>query len=105
MVNNRISGKVKLSIEDFEVLGIIGEGSYGKVFCAKDRVSERKYAIKVLDKYHIMKVSFLLVHLLQIELESRQGLPRTRYPQKAHTSKHHQTVSYFLRQSEPLLCL
>lgn len=36
--------------------GILGEGSYGKVYCAIDKGSNKKYALKVLDKYHIMKV-------------------------------------------------
>eukprot|EP00350_Pseudokeronopsis_sp_OXSARD2_P004562 CAMPEP_0170551668 /NCGR_PEP_ID=MMETSP0211-20121228/9677_1 /TAXON_ID=311385 /ORGANISM="Pseudokeronopsis sp., Strain OXSARD2" /LENGTH=90 /DNA_ID=CAMNT_0010858991 /DNA_START=114 /DNA_END=386 /DNA_ORIENTATION=- len=48
-------GRAKIGIEDFDMMGIIGEGSYGKVFCAKDKLNSKKYAIKVLDKYHIMK--------------------------------------------------
>ena len=52
--------RAKIGIEDFEMMGIIGEGAYGKVFCAKDIVNNKKYAVKVLDKYHIMKVKLCL---------------------------------------------
>ena len=51
------SNKKKLSIEDFEIQGVLGEGSYGKVYCAIHKSENKAYAIKVLDKYHIMKVS------------------------------------------------
>ena len=48
--------KQKLSIEDFELQGVLGEGSYGKVYCAIEKQKQKKFAIKVQDKYHIMKV-------------------------------------------------
>lgn len=50
------SSKRKLTIEDFDIQGTLGEGSYGKVYCALDKSDKKLYAIKVLDKYHIMKV-------------------------------------------------
>lgn len=56
---NRESGmgsRTKLTIDDFELHGILGEGSYGKVYCAVDKLNQKRFAIKVLDKYHIMKV-------------------------------------------------
>lgn len=46
----------RLNITDYEMQGILGEGSYGKVYLAKEKTSGKKFAIKVLDKYHIMKV-------------------------------------------------
>jgi serine/threonine protein kinase len=49
-------GKTRMKIEDYELLGILGQGSYGKVYCAQEKGTKKKYAIKVLDKYHIMKV-------------------------------------------------
>lgn len=45
-----------MTIEDFEIQGVLGEGSYGKVYCALEKGEKKLYAIKVLDKYHIMKV-------------------------------------------------
>lgn len=34
----------------------MGEGSFGKVYLAMQKGSKKHVAIKVLDKYHIMKV-------------------------------------------------
>ena len=50
------SHKRKMTIDDFEIQGVLGEGSYGKVYCAVEKSENKSYAIKVLDKYHIMKV-------------------------------------------------
>ena len=50
------SQKRKMTIADFDVQGVLGEGSYGKVYCAVEKSEKKAYAIKVLDKYHIMKV-------------------------------------------------
>lgn len=48
----------KLTIKDFDIQGVLGEGSFGKVYCAIQKSLKKTYAIKVLDKYHIMKVRF-----------------------------------------------
>lgn len=64
------SNKRKLAIDDFEIQGTLGEGSYGKVYCALDKSDKKLYAIKVLDKYHIMKVkfnSFLLLSIIALK--------------------------------------
>lgn len=45
----------KKTIEDFEIHGVIGEGSFAKVYSASDKSDNKTYAIKILDKYHIMK--------------------------------------------------
>jgi len=45
-----------MTIADFDIQGVLGEGSYGKVYCAVEKSERKAYAIKVLDKYHIMKV-------------------------------------------------
>ena len=47
----------KISIKDFEIQGVLGEGAFGKVYCAVQKGQSKVCAIKVLDKYHIMKVS------------------------------------------------
>jgi 3-phosphoinositide dependent protein kinase-1 len=41
--------------EDFQLERILGEGSYSTVFLATDKASKKKYALKVLDKSHIIK--------------------------------------------------
>lgn len=45
----------KVNVESFEFLGLIGEGSYGKVFMAKKKKTNKFYAIKMISKSKIMK--------------------------------------------------
>ena len=46
---------VKKGVKDFDFGQTLGEGSYSTVLAATDRGSGREYAIKVLDKRHIIK--------------------------------------------------
>ena len=50
------SNSAKITIKDFEIQGPLGEGSFGKVYLALQKGSKKHVAVKVLDKYHIMKV-------------------------------------------------
>ena len=52
-----------MTIQDYEIHRVLGEGSFGKVFIAIDKENRRPYAIKILDKYHIMKVAFVFIYL------------------------------------------
>ena len=64
----------KLTLEDFQLQGILGEGSYGKVYCAIDKLNNKKYALKVLDKYHIMKVSLFKNFILHIFIRTKKWI-------------------------------
>ncbi|KAK0612822.1 kinase-like domain-containing protein [Bombardia bombarda] len=46
---------VKKGVRDFNFGKVLGEGSYSTVFFATDRQTLREYAIKVLEKKHIIK--------------------------------------------------
>jgi 3-phosphoinositide dependent protein kinase-1 len=46
---------MKKGVKDFEFGRTLGEGSYSTVLAATDRTTLREYAIKVLDKRHIIK--------------------------------------------------
>lgn len=46
---------VRRTAQDFKFLGELGEGSYSTVMLAKDIHTERLYAVKVLEKRHIVK--------------------------------------------------
>ena len=46
---------VKKGVRDFSFGRILGEGSYSTVFFATDRQTLREYAVKVLEKKHIIK--------------------------------------------------
>lgn len=50
-----VSRVVKKGVKDFNFGRTLGEGSYSTVLAATDRQTLREYAIKVLDKRHIIK--------------------------------------------------
>ena len=49
------SGKSKVTLDDFELMKLLGYGTYGRVFLARRKKNGKIYAIKVLDKKNIMK--------------------------------------------------
>jgi 3-phosphoinositide dependent protein kinase-1 len=46
---------MKKGVNDFDFGRSLGEGSYSTVVAATDRTTQREYAIKILDKRHIIK--------------------------------------------------
>jgi len=52
---NAIQKVLKKGVKDFNFGRTLGEGSYSTVLAATDRQTLREYAIKVLDKRHIIK--------------------------------------------------
>lgn len=52
---NVIMRPVKKGVKDFIFGTVLGEGSYSTVFAATDRQNLKEYAIKVLEKKHIIK--------------------------------------------------
>ena len=46
----------KTSIEDFEVIKLLGEGAYAKVYQVKHKATNRIYAMKVIVKEYMHKV-------------------------------------------------
>lgn len=44
-----------MTIDDFELIKVIGTGSYGKVILSKKKDTEEVYAIKTLNKKHLIK--------------------------------------------------
>ena len=51
------SEEERIGVESFEFLGMIGEGSYGKVFMAKKKSSNKFYAIKQIAKHKLIKAN------------------------------------------------
>ena len=43
----------KLTLNSFEVLSMLGEGSYAKVIKVRHKLTGRLYALKVIEKSHI----------------------------------------------------
>ena len=51
----------KLTIKDFELLKVVGRGSFGKVYLAKKNdLQDRVFAIKVLAKDTLLKKNLLI---------------------------------------------
>ena len=44
------SGESAINMDDFELLRVIGRGSYAKVFMVEQRTTKRYYAMKVIKK-------------------------------------------------------
>ena len=44
-----------MTVEDFELLKVIGKGSFGKVMQVRKRDTNRIYAMKILKKAHIVE--------------------------------------------------
>ena len=62
-------------VSDFEKLHTIGEGTYGTVYCAKDKLSQEIVAIKKV-KIHDRKEGFPITSLREIKnLQKLQGHP------------------------------
>ncbi|KAG4301833.1 hypothetical protein PCK1_001809 [Pneumocystis canis] len=53
--NGVVSKVIKKNIKDFILGRTLGEGSYSTVIAAKDKQTSKEYAIKILDKRHIIK--------------------------------------------------
>eukprot|EP00835_Amoeboradix_gromovi_P000469 NODE_16_length_41655_cov_0.272813.p20 type:complete len:155 gc:universal NODE_16_length_41655_cov_0.272813:30434-30898(+) len=53
--DSKMQDEIKRTQEDFEMKDVLGEGSYSTVFLASEKATGKQYAIKVLDKRHIIK--------------------------------------------------
>ena len=51
-IRNSIKSDESSSIryKDFQLLNLLGEGSFGSVFLARHKISQKKFALKVLQK-------------------------------------------------------
>ncbi|CAJ0830831.1 8362_t:CDS:10 [Entrophospora sp. SA101] len=72
----------KKGVKDFEFGRTLGEGSYSTVVFAKDRSSGRAYAIKILDKKHIIKekkVKYVHIEKNTLNILNHPGIVRLYY--------------------------
>ena len=47
--------KAKVNLESFEIIGMLGQGAYGKVVLVQKKSSGKYYALKAISKSKIMK--------------------------------------------------
>jgi len=74
--NQEIS-KEKMGIgpENFEIIGLIGKGSFGEVYLVEEREKKQRYAMKVLNKEMIYRYN-----LMKYAKAERNVLSITRHP-------------------------
>lgn len=51
---------VKVSINDFQLLTVIGRGSFGKVYLVRKKSDGKPYAMKILKKDQLVKKNLLV---------------------------------------------
>ncbi|ODM97918.1 RAC serine/threonine-protein kinase [Orchesella cincta] len=51
----KLSGKKKVTFENFEFLKLLGKGTFGKVILCREKTSRKLYAVKILRKEVIIK--------------------------------------------------
>jgi RAC serine/threonine-protein kinase len=54
-IEDGMNAKEKVSVEDFDLLNLVGKGSFGKVMQVRKKDTKKIYAMKVLDKKHILE--------------------------------------------------
>ncbi|RDA86618.1 hypothetical protein CP532_1052 [Ophiocordyceps camponoti-leonardi (nom. inval.)] len=81
---------VKKGVRDFSFGRILGEGSYSTVYLATDRQTLKEYAIKVLEKRHIIKekkIKYVNIEKNTLNrLTEHQGIVRLYYTFQDETS-------------------
>ena len=66
----------KISISDFHIHRLLGEGSYGKVLHAESKKTQKEYAIKSIDKFFLSKLNKIHEAFIEREmLSSRLAHP------------------------------
>ncbi len=56
LFNNNVKDKKEITIEDFELLKVLGRGAFGKVILAMKKPGSKLYAIKILKKDQIIEL-------------------------------------------------
>lgn len=72
----------KKGVKDFEFGKTLGEGSYSTVVAARDRSNNREYAVKILDKKHIIKekkVKYVNIEKNTLNKMNHPGIVRLYY--------------------------
>lgn len=52
----------KMSMDDYEIIRVVGRGSYGEVILARIKTTNELCAIKILEKAYLAKVISILTH-------------------------------------------
>ena len=53
--SSKSTGSSKITIDDFELIRVVGKGSFGKVLLVRKRSSDKLFAMKILRKQEVVK--------------------------------------------------
>ena len=60
VTENILQPGTKISINDFQLLTVVGRGSFGKVYLVKKKDNGHPYAMKILKKDQLIKKNLLI---------------------------------------------
>jgi len=74
---NQVINQRVVQLSDFDIISPIGKGGSGKVFLVRDKLTQEKLAMKVIQKYDVMESDAAIRHALdeRFVLELVQGYP------------------------------
>ena len=53
-LNNRKMTKENLTLDSFDIIELVGKGSFGEVYLVEQKITKEKFAMKILDKKKIL---------------------------------------------------
>jgi serine/threonine protein kinase len=73
--SNNVVSNLKISLRDFEILKVIGRGSFGRVLLVKCHIDKKLYAMKVLSKDKLIKTHQIFHTKTEREIMERVSHP------------------------------
>lgn len=86
----------KVSVEDFELLSLIGRGSFGKVLQVKKKNTGKVYAMKIINKKHILEHNEVEHTLTEKNILQRAGTKEHPFLMNLNWSFQSQEKLYFI---------
>ncbi|CAN2390212.1 regulation of T-helper 2 cell activation, partial [Pristimantis euphronides] len=68
--DEEVSGRQPLSLDTFTIIKTLGEGGFGKVVLARDKIRNEYVTLKVVDKIFLEGATFIERHILRFAHES-----------------------------------
>ena len=75
IINNNIQNKNKINFKSFEILELLGEGSFGKVFKVRLKKTNEIFAMKVLNKSYLLKKKLLRYAITECNILKESNCP------------------------------
>ena len=75
IINNNIGKENKINFKSFEILELLGEGSFGKVFKVRLKKTNEIFAMKVLNKSYLIKKKLLRYAITECNILKESNCP------------------------------